>query len=154
MIYNKVFGTEDNLTSKELAFFLSGIENKELTICGVNGVVLFDNADRISIEIYEQVFDKNLLDTEENYLEKYFDSLQEAYIYRDLDIKKFIEILNCFEDKEVEICGENGIVILEAAKEISLDFLSSCHSEEALNEAEEIYKLPYNIKKSKEGVYE
>ena len=140
MIYKRAIAKQKNVSCSELVGLLSILDNKQITVCGVDGIVIFNNADKVAIEIYENIFDTDYFeDVSREEIIDYIDSIQKAYVYRDLDTNKLIDILKLFEDKEVEICGDSGLILLEADNELSLDFYASCHSDKALNEVKELY---------------
>ena len=75
----------------------------------------------VSAEIYDRTYIDFDLETKEDCIE-YIEWIESMKIYRDLTVKKLLELLQPYADKDFYVCGDENIVILQQNNQISLEY--------------------------------
>jgi hypothetical protein len=100
---------------------LKEYEDYSVSVFEDEGIKLFIADTYVSAEIYGSTHDEFQLETKQDLIEhlKWIESMQ---IYRDLTVKKLLELLQPYADKDFYVCEEENIVILQHNNQISLEY--------------------------------
>ena len=100
---------------------LKEYEDYSVTVFDDEGIKLDITDTFVSAEIYGSTYTDFDLETEKDFIE-YIKWIESMKIYRDLTVKKLLELLQPYAEKDFYVCSEENIVILQQNNRISLEY--------------------------------